>query len=198
MSAAAVPPEHFARHWCLSILANRYQIQFQLLRYRLPMRIGPWYPAAPSFSLLTSHLCRHPVLHISVLPQSPLATLQMPKNKIVYTPVSILNISRQSLVFLDARGSKTSTSFSNLACLIITSCVWTVSGLKLGGKCLSTKQHGRCAASLLLCVHFIKLRDKQADMRDYSVEQPKWLQKRSAFPNAVYQTWTKRTVGTGI
>lgn len=51
MSAAVVPLERFARHWCLSILANRYQIQFQLFRYRLQMWIGPWYPAAPSFSL---------------------------------------------------------------------------------------------------------------------------------------------------
>lgn len=168
MSAAVVPPEPFARHWCLSILANRYQIQFQLLRYRLQMWIGPWYPAAPSFSLSTSHLCCHPMLPISILTQPRLPALQTPENKIVYTLVSILNISRQNLVFLDVCGSQTSTSISNLACLIITSCVWTVSRLKLGGKCVSRKQHGRSAASFLLCVLFIKMRDKQADMRDYS------------------------------
>lgn len=137
------------------------------------MWIGPWYPAVPSFCLSTSHLCCHPVLPISILPQPPLPTLEVPKNKIVYTLVSILNISRQSLVFLDVCGSKTSTSISNLACLIITSCVWTESSFKLGGKCVSAKQHGRSAASLPLCVLFIKTRDKQADMRDYSVVQRK-------------------------
>lgn len=137
------------------------------------MWIGPWYLAVPSFCLSTSHLCCHPVLPISILPRPPLPTLEVPKNKIVYTLVSILNISRQSLVFLDVCGSKTSTSISNLACLIITSCVWTESSFKLGGKCVSAKQHGRSAASLPLCLLFIKTRDKQADMRDYSVVQRK-------------------------